>query len=921
MRAQLPKREPTILARWETENLYETLREQAKGRPQYMFHDGPPYANGALHVGHAVNKVLKDIVTKSRTLSGFDAPFVPGWDCHGLPIELNVEKKLGKKKRDLSDAEFRDACRQYAAGQIESQKAVLQRLGVLADWKNPYLTLKPTYEANTIRALAKIVENGHLQHGLRPVHWCMNCASSLAEAEVEYKDKASPAVDVAFDAIDVPAVLKAFGIADAKLQAVRFPIWTTTPWTLPANRAVAVHPEFNYQLIQVSDQAFVVAADLSEAVAARYGWSEQTVLAETTGEALTNLQLHHPLLDRVVPVLCGEHVTVDAGTGLVHTAPAHGLEDYALGLEAGLPIEGPVDHRGCYHASAELLPGEHVLKANPKIVDMLRESGHLLAFEEIQHSYPHCWRHKTPVIFRATPQWFVSMEAANLRQDALDAIKAVQWQPAWGEKRISNMIAGRPDWCISRQRKWGTPIALIVHKETGDLHPDMPNLMRKIADSVQAGGLEAWFGAELDVWLGSDAENWLKVPDTLDVWFDAGVSHTCVLEAREELSSPANLYLEGSDQYRGWFHSSLLTGVAMDKAAPYKAVVSHGYTVDAHGRKMSKSIGNILPAHQAIEDHGADVLRLWVASTDYTNDMTVSDEQFKRTSDAYRRIRNTLRYLLSNLSDFEFARDAVSGSDLLALDQWAIAQVVDLQTSLCQAYETHQFHQVYKQLLHFCSITMGSFYLDILKDRLYTMRKNSRARRSAQTALYHILHTLVPLMAPVLSFTAEEVWQYLPDQAAGSVFLSSWYQAPIDAAGDSELTGADWAAILKIRASIYQSLEQARNDGQIGSALEAHVKLYAAPELYTLLNQLGDELRFVLITSGADVFPEADRTEGAEAAEDQDGLWIEISVAPGEKCQRCWHRREDVDADARKPGLCGRCVNNVAGEGEARKFA
>lgn len=923
MRAQLPKREPEVLARWQSLNLYHRCRVQAadEGRAQFIFHDGPPYANGELHVGHAVNKVLKDIVTKSRTLSGLDAPFVPGWDCHGLPIELNVEKSLGKRKQDLTDAEFRAACRAYASGQVEQQKAVFKRLGVLADWDNPYLTMNPTFEANVIRHLAKIVERGHIEFGLRPVHWCMRCASSLAEAEVEYQDKTSPAIDVAFDAIDLTAIAQTFDRSLEGVSHVYFPIWTTTPWTLPANQAVAVHPNLDYDLIKVGNQAFVVAHDRVEAISQRYAWSGIKCLATVIGRQLESLQLQHPLLDRKVPVLLGEHVTTDAGTGLVHTAPAHGLEDYALGLAHGLPIEGPVDQRGCYVEHAAVLPGEHVLKANPKIVDMLKARGRLLAYEEIQHSYPHCWRHQTPVIFRATPQWFISMEAHGLRQGALDAIKTVVWHPAWGEKRISNMIASRPDWCISRQRKWGVPMSLIVNKDTGHLHPEMPTLMRQVADAVDAEGLEAWFGSDLTRWLGDDAEQWEKISDIVEVWFDSGVTHACVLDARPELRSPADLYLEGSDQYRGWFHSSLLTSVALHERGPYKTVVSHGYTVDAHGRKMSKSIGNILPAQKAIDDLGADVLRLWIASTDYTRDMVVSEEQFKQTSDAYRRIRNTLRYLLSNLNDFDAQADAIQADQLLALDQWALGTLNTLEQDVLDAYQTYQFHRAYKALLKFCSIEMGGLYLDVIKDRLYTMPAGSLARRSAQTALDHILKSLVRLIAPVLSFTAEEVWQLMADEPLDSVFLTRWVDSTDIPAEQLRVSHASWAKIMAVRTEVYRALEQARQVGQIGSGLEADVQVYAEPELVSCLEQLGDELRFVWISSEARVLPADQRPDNALKAEHVTSCWIHVDAAQGEKCERCWHRREDVGMTAEYPSFCGRCAGNLSGKAEARQFA
>ena len=917
MKASLAQREPKRLEAWEAAGLYEQIRAHCVDRDTYIMHDGPPYANAPIHLGTSLNKILKDIVTKSKTLSGFNVPYVPGWDCHGLPIELKVEKKVGKAGTKLDHREFRQACRDFAAKQVDIQRADFKRLGVLGEWDNPYLSMNFTYEANEIRALAKIIEQGHLERGQKPVHWCTACGSALAEAEVEYQDKTSPAIDVAFDVVDVDAVLKKFAI-DASITSVAMPIWTTTPWTLPANQAVSINPHFDYVLVQYKQRHLILAKALLESVMARYQVSDYNVMGETTGDLLEGIELQHPFLDRKVPVLLGEHVTADAGTGNVHTAPAHGLDDYIMGQKYNLPQECPVDSRSCFIEGTPIVSGLHVFKANQPIIDALTQSGHLLHHNEFEHSYPHCWRHKKPLIFRATPQWFISMHKNGLRDQAMNAIDDSKWLPDWGKKRITSMMESRPDWCVSRQRTWGVPITLFVHNETNELHPDTPALMQKIADIVEKEGIDAWADLDAQTLIGDDANNYYKVTDTLDVWFDSGVTHYCVLDQRPQLHVPADLYLEGSDQHRGWFQTSLLTGVAMRGKAPFKTVLTHGYVVDAKGHKMSKSVGNTIAPTDVINKLGADVLRLWVASSDFTGDVKVSDEIFKRCSDAYRRIRNTARFLLSNLDDFNPETDLVKEDALVSLDRWAIVATRELQAKIITAYENFHFQSIYQMLHNFCAVELGSFYLDVIKDRLYTVKTDAPARRSAQTAMYHILEALVRWLAPILSFTADEIWECMPGKhEAFAVFYDRWYQGfdTIDAA-----TIIDWVQLMQVRDAVNKVLESKRQAGEIGSPLDAEVTLFAADDLMSVLTSLDDELRFVLITSGAVVKPLSDASADADETS-LPSLRVLVAVSAAEKCERCWQRCDSIGRDETHPTLCGRCVTNISGQGEERRFA
>ncbi|MGI9284595.1 MAG: isoleucine--tRNA ligase [Pseudomonadales bacterium] len=923
MKANLAQREPKTLQRWEAMDVYGKIRQASSGRPKYLLHDGPPYANGEMHIGHAVNKVLKDIIVKAKTLSGFDAPYVPGWDCHGLPIELNVEKKVGKPGVKIDAAAFRRECRDYAAKQVESQKEGFIRLGVLGEWDKPYLTMNYQYEANQIRALGKIVANGHLQKGFKPVHWCTDCASALAEAEVEYQDKVSPAIDVCYSAEQPQQFAQAFGFDSNNFEAVSVVIWTTTPWTLPASQAVALHPELDYSAIacelQSKKQVLIVAHALHEAVLQRAGVTDFVIVGSCKGAALESLRLHHPFYARSILIVLGEHVNLEAGTGAVHTAPGHGADDFIVGQRYGLDVLNPVGPNGVFLPDTELFAGQHVMKANTAIVEVLQQQGVLLAHEDYEHSYPHCWRHKSPIIFRATPQWFVGMHANGLLEDAQTAVGNIEWLPAWGKARIIAMLTDRPDWCISRQRTWGVPIALFVDKESAALHPDTDRLIEEVAQRVEQEGIEAWFTLDAAELLGDDAERYVKVNDTLDVWFDSGVSHDCVLRKNPELTFPADMYLEGSDQHRGWFQSSLLTSVAINKQAPYKAAMTHGFTVDPNGHKMSKSLGNVIAPQKVMNSLGADVLRLWIAATDYRDEMTVSDEIFKRTADSYRRIRNTTRFLLSNLNGFEPQRDSVEAEQLLALDQWIIRRSQQVQDEIVQAYDKYQFHLIYQKLHNFCVADLGGFYLDIIKDRQYTMQADSLGRRSAQTALYHIAEALVRWITPILTFTADEIWQYLPGERGATVLVETWYQLPSTTANDA-MDEAFWRVVLEVKEAVNKALESQRNDGFIKGTLSAEVTLYCDDRLLQSLAKLGDELRFVLITSTAALHPHSVAPADAHATE-LAGLQLGISASAEEKCVRCWHQRADVGTNAEHPELCLRCVENIEGNGEQRRYA
>ncbi len=924
MKGNLSQREPEQLKAWKEKALYRKIREAFQGRPRFILHDGPPYANGEIHIGHAVNKVLKDIIVKSKGLSGFDAPYVPGWDCHGLPIELMVEKKIGKAGLQVDPAEFRRACRQYAAEQVDVQRDEFVRLGVFGDWQNSYLTMDFKFEADIIRALGKICANGHLTKGAKPVHWCTDCGSALAEAEVEYENKRSLAIDVRFRVLDEVAALQRCHTAAGHLGhgPLSVVIWTTTPWTLPANQAVALHPELDYAVVQLEEagERLLLAEALMKDTMGRIGVENYRVVAYCKGSALEGLLLQHPFLGRQVPIILGNHVTLEAGTGAVHTAPGHGQEDYVVGLKYDLKVDNPVGDDGVFLPGTQFFAGRHVLTANPQVVEVLKDHGALLHVESIEHSYPHCWRHKTPVIFRATPQWFISMDKNGLRAKALQEIKQVQWIPDWGQARIEGMVDNRPDWCVSRQRVWGVPIALFVHKQTGDIHPDTLNLIEQVARRVEEHGINAWFDLDPKELLGSDEEQYIKMGDTLDVWFDSGVTHACVLNRSDELEYPADLYLEGSDQHRGWFQSSLLSSVAMNGVAPYRTVLTHGFTVDAQGKKMSKSKGNVVAPQKVVRNLGADVLRLWVAATDYRAEMSVSDEILKRTADVYRRLRNTARYLLANLNGFDPARNLVPAEQLLPLDRWAVDRAWQLQQEVINAYETYQFHLVYQKVHHFCSVDMGSFYLDVTKDRQYTSKADSLARRSAQTAMYHIAGALTRWLAPILSFTSDEIWRFLPGENPESVFLSTWYEGLFPLDENTPMNREFWNFVLRVREAVSKELEVLRIRNEIGSSLDAEVGLYCSPDVFARLSPLEDELRFVFITSYATVLPES-QEHADKLPTEIEGLELRLRASGKAKCIRCWHHRHDVGIHAGHPELCGRCVENVEGAGETRRYA
>ncbi|MEQ5127618.1 MULTISPECIES: isoleucine--tRNA ligase [Providencia] len=920
MRGDLAKREPQMLERWYKEGLYQAIRKAKSGKKTFILHDGPPYANGSIHIGHSVNKILKDIIIKSKGLAGFDSPYIPGWDCHGLPIEHKVEQIVGKPGEKVSAAEFRAKCREYAKEQIEGQKADFIRLGVLGEWDKPYLTMDFKTEANIIRALAKTVANGHLVKGAKPVHWCTACGSSLAEAEVEYYDKTSPSIYVRFPAVDSKAVCEKFGVSSDKTPSLV--IWTTTPWTLPANRAISLNPEFKYSLVDANGDLVILATDLVEEVMKTVGVESWTVLGECEGSALELLRFAHPFMGFDVPAILGDHVTLDAGTGAVHTAPGHGPEDYVVGQKYGLETANPVGPDGCFLPNTyPTLDGLFIFKANDVVLEILNEKGLLMYKKAISHSYPCCWRHKTPVIFRATPQWFIGMDKNGLREQSLKEIDIVQWIPGWGRARIESMVENRPDWCISRQRTWGTPMSLFVHKETEELHPRTLELMEEVAKRVEVDGIQAWWDLDPAELLGADAETYRKVPDTLDVWFDSGSTHFAVVDARPEFhGNSADMYLEGSDQHRGWFMSSLMLSTAMKGKAPYRQVLTHGFTVDGQGRKMSKSLGNTVSPQDVMNKLGADILRLWVASTDYTGEIAVSDEILKRAADSYRRIRNTARFLLANLNGFNPETDMVKPEDMVVLDRWAVGRALEAQKEITKAYDEYDFLGVIQRLMHFCSIEMGSFYLDIIKDRQYTAKSDSVARRSCQTALFHIVEALVRWIAPVLSFTSDEIWNELPGKRAQFVLTEEWYNGLFGLDESEAMNDGFWSELLAVRGEVNKVLEQARTDKHIGGSLEASVTLYADSTLAAKLNSLGDELRFALLTSQANV---ADIATAPADAQDSElkGLKIAFSKAAGEKCPRCWHYASDIGAAAEQPEICGRCVTNVAGNGELRKFA
>ncbi|MCG8672184.1 MAG: isoleucine--tRNA ligase [Pseudomonadales bacterium] len=919
MKGNLAQREPDMLKKWQTKKLYEKIQDVTKGRDPFILHDGPPYANGDIHIGHSVNKILKDIILKSKRLSGFYAPYVPGWDCHGLPIEHNVEKKVGKAGVKVPFKDFRNKCREYAQKQVDGQRQDFIRLGVFGDWENPYLTMDFKFEADIIRSLGRIVDNGHLVKGFKPVYWSVVGGSALAEAEVEYQDKTSTQIDVRFAVLERDAFLQAFNVEeDLPISAV---IWTTTPWTLPANQAVALHESLSYSLVKLDcgqgEELILLASDLVDSVTQRYGVDHYEVLGHVEGAKLEQTLLQHPFYDRQVPVVMGDHVTTDAGTGAVHIAPDHGVDDFNVGRKYQIETLNYVQADGTYSSETPLFAGEHVYKVEDKVLETLLENDRLIKKEAMRHSYPHCWRTKTPLIFRATPQWFVSMNEKGLLDRCKEEVEKVQWLPEWGKNRIDGMLEQSPDWCISRQRTWGVPITLFIHKETQALHPNTSELMQAVAKKVEQAGMDAWFDLDPAELLGDDADSYEKVTDTLDVWFDSGVTHYAVLEQREGLSVPADLYLEGSDQHRGWFQSSLKTSIAIRDAAPYKTVLTHGFTVDQNGKKMSKSLGNVISPQKVMKSLGADIIRLWVAATDYRGEMTVSDEILKRTADSYRRIRNTSRFLLANLAGFDPAEHQMPFNEMVALDRWVVNQAALAQKEIIEHYNQYQFHSIYQKIHNFCAVELGSFYLDVIKDRQYTAATESHARRSAQTALYHIVEALVRWMSPILSFTADEIWPAIPGERSESVFFETWYEGLQEYQDNESLGDEFWQKMLTIKTAVNKQLEIARKERQLKASLDTEVDLYCDSDIKAHLDQLGDELRFVLITSEVRVHDMADEGEATEV----DGLRVKVTASAHEKCVRCWHRRPEVGSIEAHPELCHRCVENVDGAGEKREFA
>ena len=923
MRGDLAKREPAWLKAWNDKKLYQRIRASRKGAKKFILHDGPPYANGDIHIGHAVNKILKDIIIKAKTMDGFDAPYVPGWDCHGLPIELVVEKNHGK---NIAPAKFRELCRAYAAEQVEKQKKDFIRLGVLGDWDNPYLTMDFKTEADIMRALGDIYKNGYLYQGSKPVHWCVDCGSALAEAEVEYEDVNSPAIDVGFKVADTNLINNIFGSeVNGAVYAV---IWTTTPWTLPANQAVSVNAELIYALFEVKKGKFIILAkDLLDACLKRYELetNDTKFFYTCQGSDLKGLVLQHPFDNRQVPVICGDHVTTDAGTGLVHTAAAHGNDDWLV-MRANFPNEKPrvlMGGDGKFFNSElvefEAIRGLDRKEANKVILAKMQENGTLLASARLNHSFPHCWRHKTPLMQLATHQWFIGMYAQDavgisLREYANKAVDATDFFPSWGRARLEAMIKNRPDWCVSRQRNWGVPMPFFVHKETGEPHPQTALLLEQAALLTEQQGVEAWFSLDGDAFLAqhapANADQYKKVTDTLDVWFDSGTTHAAVLKRRPELAFPADLYLEGSDQHRGWFQSSLLTGCAIDGRAPYDALLTHGFVVDGSGHKMSKSKGNVVAPQKVMDTYGADILRLWVASTDYSGELTISDEILKRVADSYRKLRNTMKFLLANLADFDASKDLLPVNEWLEIDRYALHLTSQLQTQVLADYSRYEFHLAVQKLVAFCSDDLGSFYLDILKDRLYTAGENSPARRAAQSALHHITHTFMRLVAPILSFTADEIWQSLNLSAEVTVFEDVWYSIPRHGLTDERLQA--WEEILRVRSFVAKQIEMLRTEGKVGSSLQAELEFHVPAATYNALASLEDGLRFVMITSTAEL-----------VSKTNDSTVMNVSVTPSahQKCDRCWHYRADVGADKAHPHICGRCVSNLFGKGEARKYA
>ena len=909
MKANLAKREPEQLKYWEESRLYEKIRSASKGSELFILHDGPPYANGYIHIGTALNKILKDIIVRSRQMDGFDAVYVPGWDCHGLPIEHNVDKELGEKKKDLSMAQVRKLCRSYAEKFIDIQREEFKRLGVMGEWENPYLTMNYAYEATIARECGKFALNGSLFRSKKPIYWCSTCQTALAEAEVEYHDETSPSIFVKFPLQDdISTEVKE--VLDKKVFVV---IWTTTPWTIPANMAIAFHPDFEYVAVDVgNNEVFIMAGELVESCMSAFGITDYKILADIDPKMLERKRCMHPLYNRESILILADHVTLEAGTGCVHTAPGHGREDYEVSLRYDIDVYSPIDDKGCFTKDVKFFSGQFVFDANKNVSAKLQEAGALISEETIEHSYPHCWRCKEPVIFRATPQWFISMEKTGLRKKTLEEIDKVEWIPSWGKERIYSMIENRPDWCVSRQRAWGVPITVFYCDKCEALHINQ-EIIDSICTAFEKHGADIWFEKDTDEFLPEGAvcekcgnTSFVKETDILDVWFDSGVSHAAVLEQRSYLRWPADLYLEGSDQHRGWFHSSILTAVGTRGAAPYKAVLTHGYVVDAHGKKMSKSLGNIVAPSEVIDKYGAEILRLWVSASDYRDDIRISEKFLKQLSDAYRRIRNTCRFLLGNLADFNPEKDSVSYKLMPDIDRFALHRLSELIEKTRKAYDTYEFHLVYHALYNYCTLDLSAFYLDILKDRLYTSPPKSKERRSAQTVMYSMLDSMVRLMAPILSFTAEEIWSFMPEQKKKeeSVHLASLPE--VNENRKDENLAEKWNRLLEIRSEVTKALEEARAKKIIGHPLDAAVTISCSKEMNDILYSYADDLKSIFIVSKASLV-DGERFSDAYESSEIEGLSVKVEIAEGDKCERCWMHEPSVGRNSDHPAICDRC--------------
>ena len=906
MKAGLPNKEPEILSFWDSINLYNLIREENAKKDKFILHDGPPYANGDIHLGHSVNKILKDIVIKTKTLQGFDAPYVPGWDCHGLPIELNVEKKFGRDSDTVKDkSKFISACREYALSQIENQKKDFIRLGVLGDWENSYKSLDSSFEADTVRSLGRIVTNGHLQKGEKPVHFCYDCKSALAEAEVEYEDKVSKSIDVGFK-VKKDSLVKLSAAFSKEIDSCSFVIWTTTPWTIPANAAVSIGPELKYTLCTSKFGNLILASDLIDQCSER--WDEDLEkISEAKGSDIKDVVLEHPYLKRDSILVHGDHVTTETGTGCVHTAPAHGVDDHNICKKFNIETIHALDGNGFFDTEYEGLAGLPAIKADNIVIDILNDSGALINAEDFHHSYPYCWRHKTPLIFASTPQWFISMDKSGLLEGSIQAVKDVEWEPSWGYERIKSMLEGRPDWCISRQRSWGVPIPLIINKKTGEIHPKQNLLFNEIADRIDEQGLEAWDKANLED-LIDDHDEYIKATDTLDVWFDSGSTHFCVLDKLYGKDLIADLYLEGSDQHRGWFQSSLLTGIAINGKAPYKAVLTHGFVVDENGRKQSKSLGNVVSPQKVCNNLGADILRLWVASTDFRSEMVATDEILKQVADQYRRIRNTFRFMMGNLNDFNDDSKNINQNDLVEIDKWIISAAIKLDEEVRNLNDSYAYHHVVQKIHNFCVHELGGIYLDIIKDRMYVTKSDSHARNSAQFALFEVADILIRLISPILVFTAEEIWQShdLFKKQSKSVFL-----CPKKSLNkiESSISDDDWKIIFAVKDSVNQNIEKARADSVIKGSLDAKIIISCNSEIYGALKKIDNELKFVFIASEVELIEDSNTK-----------LSIDITNYNQKKCIRCWNKCESVGSHEDDPEICSRCCTNIYGDGEVRKF-